>query len=225
MRYVIVVMLLLMVGCESTDETDQAALMTSIPLEFDPTEKYELASWWSNDEQLLHLDRTGFYRLYKGTNRYRGTAERGRWWQQSYAALWLEPYSERPQEPTRVSIRKSDDGFTIELRDLEEMKALDEPPAVLEDRLIGTWRGAFGRLTLGSDSRYVYSPAAPPRSTPAVVAGHQGDWRIEDKMLLLLPDSPATEPIALSVSATDETAVLRSSAGLLRRVAFVPVEG
>ena len=58
-----------------------------------------------------------------------------------------------------------------------------------------------------------------------MVAGHQGDWRIEDKMLLLLPDSPAMEPIALSVSATGETAVLRSSAGPLRRVTFVPVEG
>lgn len=225
MRYVIVVMLLLLVGCESTEETDQAAMMTSIPLQFDPTEKYVLAAWWSNDEQLLHLDRIGFYRLYKGTNRYRGTAERGRWWQHSYAALWLEPYSQLPQDPTRVSIRKSDDGFTIELRDLEEMKALDEPPAVLEDRLIGTWRGAFGRLTLGSDSRYAYSPAAPPQATPAVVAGHQGDWRIQDTMLLLLPDSPAMEPIALSVSATDETAGLRSSAGPLQRVAFVPVEG
>ncbi len=124
-----------------------------------------------------------------------------------------------------MSIRKSDDGFTIELRDLEAMKALDEPPAVLEDRLIGTWRGAFGRLTLGSDSRYVFSPSAPPQATPAVVAGHQGDWRIQDKMLLLLPDSPVMEPIALSVSATDETAVLRSSAGPLRRVALVPVDG
>ena len=225
MRFLIVVMLLLLVGCASNDEMDQAAVMTSIPLEFDPTEKYELAVWWSNDEQLLHLDRTGFYRLYEGTNRYRGTAERGRWWQHSYAALWLERYSQLRQEPARVSIRKSDDGFTIQMRDLEEMRALDGPLAVLEDRLIGTWRGAFGTLTLTGNSRYVYSPAAPPQATPAVVAGHQGNWRIQDKMLLLLPDSPAMEPIALSVSATNETAVLRSSAGLLRRVVFVPVEG
>ena len=224
MRYVSLVLVLL-IGCESQKQAPEAELVISTPLPFDPTEKYELAAWWSNDEQLLHLDRTGFYRLYEGTNRYRGTAERGRWWQHSYAALWLEPYSEQPQEPTRVSIRKSDDGFTIELRDLETMRALNEPPAVLEDRLIGTWRGAFGRLTLGRDSRYVYSPSPPPQATPAVVAGHQGDWRIQDKMLLLLPDSPAMEPIALSVSATNESAVLRSSAGLLQRVAFVPVEG
>lgn len=86
-------------------------------------------------------------------------------------------------------------------------------------------RGGFGTLTLTGDSRYVYSPSAPPQATPAVVAGHQGDWRIEDKMLLLLPDSPAMEPIALSVSTTNETAELRSSAGPLRRVTFVPVEG
>ena len=224
MRYLAVVLVLL-IGCESQEPTPEAEFVISTPLSFDPTEKYELAAWWSNDEQLLHLDRTGFYRLYQGTNRYRGTAERGRWWQQSYAALWLEPYSEQPQEPTRVSIRKSDDGFTVELRDLEAMKALDEPPTVLEDRLIGTWRGEFGTLTLTGNSRYVYSPSAPPQATPAVVAGHQGDWRIEDKMLLLLPDSPAMEPIALSVSATGETAVLRSSAGPLRRVAFAPVEG
>ncbi len=224
MRYLIVI-LVVFAGCETKKLTPEAELVISTPLPFDPTEKYELAAWWSNDEQLLHLARTGFYRLYEGTNRYRGTAERGRWWQQSYAALWLEPYSQLRQEPTRVSIRKSEDGFTIALRDLEEMRALDEPPAVLEDRLTGTWHGAFGRLTLASDSRYVFSPSPPPQVTPAVVAGHQGDWRIQDKMLLLLPDSPAMEPIALSVSATNETAVLRSSAGLLRRVAFVPVEG
>jgi len=105
-----------------------------------PTDDYELPQWWTNNEQLLHLHASGAYALYDGTNRYHRPIERGRWAQPGYAALWLEPYAELPREAARASISKSGPLFRLSYRSFAPMVGLEAPPAVLEDRLIGSWQ-------------------------------------------------------------------------------------
>src|SRR5262245_19414436 len=84
----------MLASCKSKQEkVREAEQLTPMPLEFDPTEKYELAHWWSNGQQLLRLDDNAAYAVYPDANRYARPIERGRWGQVSYAVLWLEPYT------------------------------------------------------------------------------------------------------------------------------------
>src|ERR1043165_6966216 len=80
-------------GCKSATEKQFEAeqIIIEPPLENDPTDPAKLARWWSNGSNLLLLDGSSAYTMFEGTNRYSKPIERGRWSQQSYAALWLEP--------------------------------------------------------------------------------------------------------------------------------------
>lgn len=217
MRYGFVVVLVpLLAGCTSTEQ-QEAQPVVAVPLELDPTDQYELASWWANGEQLLYLAESGFYALYEGTNRYRTPVERGKWWQLSYAALSLEPYAELRQPPTRVAIRKIAGERTLKVHELRPMLALDGPPQVLEDRLIGRWSGGLGTLRLDRDTRYVFSPRRALEGAAARLAAHRGTWRVAGDALRLQPDSPSMEPIELAVQDGDEAIVLTSPDGELRR--------
>ena len=88
----------LLAGCASTSKTDLEKADTPLPL--DPTDDIELAEWWTNGYHLLHLGGDGFYRLYAENNRYLEPLERGKWWQQSYATVWLETYDQLPVRPS-----------------------------------------------------------------------------------------------------------------------------
>ena len=205
-------------GCSSKEKEEAEPFPVSQPLAFDPTEQYELAAWWSNGEQLLFLGKGGFYAIYEGNNRYRAPVERGRWWQHSYAALWLEPYQELDAEATRVGISKVEGELVITVRGgSRPMSPLDGPPQVVEDRLIGVWQGALGRLRLDSDLRYTLSVPPDPQPRPAALAGHHGSWRVEGEALVLQPDSPSTLPLELALRRHDETIVLQSVEGVLRQ--------
>lgn len=209
-------------GCKSeADRRLEADLANPAPLPHDPTDKFKLARWWSNGEQLLRLDETSAYSLYDSQNRYAAPRERGRWWQQSYAVLWLEPYKRLKPESKRVAITRIDGRLAVEVPTLRPMFPIAAPPAAPEDKLIGQWRGAIGELRLGSDLRYSFAPATASanREPGAIIAGHSGNWSLSGGTLVLQPDSPAMQPLTFTVKPTDAGAILEHSAGALSAVA------
>ena len=207
---------LLVAGCEkpNTEKLKEAA---RTPLDFDPTETYDTPRWWTNGDELLFLDETGYYALYEGTNRYTQPSERGRWGQQNYAALWMEPYEEFPGTRIRASIRKIDDEFVLGLRSLDPMLSVEGPPLVIEDRLIGRWSGSLGSLELEADLRYVLRPRRELPQEPATLAGQGGKWKVSKRFLLLRPDSPGVPPSRLLIRDEDEIIILEAPAGSLVR--------
>ncbi len=209
-------------GCASSERAEQERkeqeLLNAVPLEFDPTDQYELAAWWTNGDQLLNLDVSGSYKLYEGTNRYRSPVERGRWWQQSYATLWLEPYAEPSRKTTRIVLRKVAGDLRLDVRDLNPMSELSGPPVVIEDRLTGGWTGPAGRLQLGGNLRYRFQRSAIEPSGPAVLGGEDGAWRVEANLLILEPDSATLAPTLMRILDTDGTINLETSGGRLARM-------
>jgi hypothetical protein len=203
-------------GCSSSRK--QAALASPSLLPLDPTQPQELAEWWSDGKHLLFLDPSGTYRLFEGTDRYHEPAERGRWWQQSYASLWLEPYERLGKRSSRVVIRKDGNGLALDVPAVGTLAPLGGPPAVIEDRLMGQWTGAPGELRLGQDLRYRLSPRAAS-GTVAALGGQQGVWTVEDDTLLLQPDSAGLSPTLIRIRQQDETIILELPSGSLTRSA------
>ncbi len=205
-------------GCSSGDKTQTASVKdVSTPLPLDPTQEVPVAEWWTNGRQLLHLDEDGYYKLYAANNRYHPAQEQGRWWRQSYATVWLEPYDQRPQEPTRIQLRREGELVVMYVRNFATMTALDEPPVVVEDRLFGRWMGGGGTLQLGTDLRYSYQPREAERVGPASLASQEGAWLVEDDLLVLKPDSAGQSPTLVRIRAEDETITLELAEGRLVR--------
>lgn len=215
MRHALVWILpLVLAGCSSKQKpVEPEPFAISTPLELDPTDEYDLPSWWTNGEALLHLAADGTYAMYEGINRYHDPVQRGRWWQHSYAAVWLEPYAELSDRKIRTSIRRIDEAFVLEAPGLEPMMALEGPPPVLEDRLLGRWRADFGTLRLDPDLRYVYSTATAGAPQPASLAGHDGAWSIENDSIILRPNSPGLPTMRVRIEQQDDTIVLETADG------------
>lgn len=195
-------------------EPAAVTIPTSTASRFDPTEAPALAEWWSNERQLLNLRPNGAYRLYEGLNRYRPPSEQGRWWRQTYATMWVQPYDVLTHQSTRVAIQKHDGEFQIAFRELAPMSPLDGPPPVVEDQLMGCWFGAGGSLTLDHGMRYRFvAPPAADVQSPAALAGQQGRWTVERDYLILSPDSAAVNQIVVRIEDEDGRLFLESDAG------------
>lgn len=224
MRYALMAALLVLTaiaGCASKDKTQEPVAISS-PLEFDPTEEYDLPKWWSNGKELLHLGEKGEYRRYAHNNRYHRPVERGRWSQLSYAALWLEPYTQGTLKAARATIGKENRLLVLKYRRLAPMIERELPPSVLEDRLIGGWRGAGGILRLGADLRYSLSLPPPQGARPATLGSQEGAWLLEGDTILLAPDSAALPPTTVRVRDEDDTITLEiSGAKMVRSVPAV----
>lgn len=206
------------VGCKSNEKVEPA--MVSTPLALDPTHEVVLAEWWTNGDQLLHLGDDGAYALFEGINRYRDPQERGQWSRINYAAVRLEPYAELPTKPARVSLTRVGGDVVLNVRDLDPMFPLEGAPVVIEDRLIGRWRGTLGTLWLGADMRYRFSPQAD-METPASIAAQQGAWSVEGAAILLRPDSLGQAPSRVRIAGGDEIVVLEMADGRLSRAGVV----
>ena len=229
MRFITIVNLSLLIGlmsplvsCKSEQEkAREVEHLTPGPLAFDPTEKYELARWWSNGKELLRLDDDAAYAVYPDMNRYSRPIERGRWNQQSYAVLWLEPYTRLRPEPQRVGITKIDGKLALQLPKREPMFAIEKPPTVVEDRLIGTWEGGgLGQLELRNDMRYTLSPMdgdSPRQGIPATRGGQGGRWSVSNHELILSPDAPDTQPTRLPLQVTDKELTIQAPGGAMRK--------
>lgn len=208
---------LLAAGCAPTGP-GQEAIEEPKPLPFDPTEQYTLARWWTDGRGLLDLAPDGAFTRYDSMDRYHEPIERGRWWQQSYAALWLEPYAELQSPRRRVSIIKIDGQIRLECGATVPLWSLPGAPEAIEDRLLGSWSGEPGRLRLLGNMRYdlrVRPQDGPPAA--AAIAGHSGTWRVVGEVLTLRPDSPAAAPMELEVWQGAGEIILASSAGRLLR--------
>lgn len=206
-------------GCSAQSQREERIVHR--PLDFDPTDEYELSRWWSNGRQLLRLDRSGSYTIYPSTNRYHAPEERGRWEQPSYAHLIFKPYRHGSTESRRIPLNKINDQIAIMLPGREPMFGIHQPPDVLEDELLGRWRGPDGKLSLSADLRYVFDPAEDVDSDAIVRLGrHHGSWTIQGEKLVLQPDSPRISPMTLNIDdgedEDDERLVLRSETGELR---------
>ncbi len=217
MRFLLSAVLIVIVGagCASDNKDRQDPLGVSTPLPLDPTDTYEIAEWWTNGKQLIELNETGFYRLYDGINRYRKPVERGQWSRRNYAALWIEPYAELPSEPARIPIRLVDGELELLVRNLQPMTALEVPPDVIEDHLIGSWSGDLGLLLLGADLRYSLIRNETRSSGPAALASEQGGWQVRDDFLVLQPDSRGIRTTVVRVVVSDDGMFLESPDGRL----------
>ncbi|MHC4081860.1 MAG: hypothetical protein ACYTFF_01545 [Planctomycetota bacterium] len=211
---VVCVLPLVAAGCKSQEQQEPVPA-GSTPLELDPTQDYELAAWWTNGKQLLHLGEAGVYALYQGVNRYRKPAERGHWSQQSYAAIRLEPYAELSQDATRGSIRRAGRRLMLDLPGMEPMLGLEDPPPVIEDRLLGRWTAEFGTLRLDDNLRYVYTLNPGRARPPAAVTKHGGRWRVEDDTIILRPDSAGVAPVLVRILETNGVISLEAPGGRL----------
>jgi hypothetical protein len=216
---VLAIAMFCLLGCGSGKDREQPEIMVSTPLEFDPTEQYELSRWWSNGTQLLRLDENAGYELFSTPNRYNKPVERGRWDQQSYAVLWLEPYSKLASQRKRVSITKRDGRLALLLPKLKPMFAIESPPAVIEDRLIGTWQGPIGELTLQSDLRYTLRPDHDDdgANQPAIRGVENGRWIVAASQLLLQPDAPGLQATRMSLTIDPKKVVINAPGGALSR--------
>jgi len=226
MRFLLSAVLIAIVGagCASDKKDKQDPLAFSTPLALDPTDSYEIAEWWTNGKHLLQLNETGVYRLYDGINRYRRPIERGQWSRRNYAALWIEPYAELPSEPARISIRRVGGKLELDVRGLQPMTALEMPPDVIEDHLIGGWSGDIGSLVLGGDLRYSFFRSQRRSSGPAELASEEGGWQVKDDFLVLQPDSRGIRPTVVRVHVNEDGMFLETSDGRLVPVPL-PFEG
>jgi hypothetical protein len=182
-------------ACETQPQADQPPEPPT-PLEIDPTERIELAQWWSNGAQLLRLDQAGSYSLYPDNNRYHEPLEVGRWRRGNYVTVWLDPYvtTGRPRPSSRGELRRVDGRLTLDIPasgprgSIDQLIELQRPPTVVEDRMIGEWSGEGGTLLLAADGRYRYSAPFGAGENLGRVAGHDGHWTIESGQVIFQPD-------------------------------------
>jgi len=211
---------LALIGCEQPPDRSEinyaSPAAVSTPLELDPTDKFEIGRWWTSGRELLRLDPDGAFRLYDTTNRYHPPRERGRWSQQSYALMWLEPYSMLPRERVRVGISRINGEIALSVPDLLPFFAIEQPPAVLEDSLFGMWRGPLGALQLDQTMRYNFSPDSDV-AADVTLAGHRGRWRLDSGQVQLTPDAMGLGPFTLTLITGDERLVLSTPEGGFER--------
>ncbi|MBL9121661.1 MAG: hypothetical protein JNL80_17270 [Phycisphaerae bacterium] len=174
----------------------------------DPERPFPVIGWWSNGAQMIELSPDGAYRLYDSANRYRKPLEVGRWNRQNHAAFWLEPYTMRKDDRTRVPLSVVDDQVVINVRKYKAMTFIETPPMVAEDLFLGLWAGEGGTLQLLPTMRYHYvAPRAAGESQPVVISSHRGEWRLREGRVELLPDSPSVAAMLLEPESVpvDET--------------------
>lgn len=198
-------------GCQSPEDKLPPRVVHT-PLEIDPMDRHEFTGWWSNGEELLRLNPDASYVLWPMQNRYRAPRERGRWSQQSYAVLRLEPYTRYRTDPHRVRIIKIEDEIGVQVPDMEPMRMISQPPMMPEDELFGTWRGDAGMLRLRDTMRYSFSPRAVKTDGPLVLAGHEGRWQLAEDVVVLHPDT-GREAIHLPLERRNGHHSLRYPAG------------
>jgi len=205
-------------SCQSEEQKREAALAElPTPLAHDPTDEFELSRWWTNGTHLLRLDANAYYTLYRGTNRYAIPLERGRWGQTSYAVLMLEPYDTLNAERIRVAISRIDGELALTIPKLEPMKAIDRPPTVIEDRLLGAWEGDIGVLRLNSDGTYSLTPNASAADQLVIIAGHDGTWSVIGSDVTLTPRTPGMKVIHMPFTINGDAASITSPEGPLVR--------
>jgi hypothetical protein len=189
-----------LVSCKSEQQKQEEAMWyMDTPLPHDPMDKDVLSQWWSNGKQLLRLQENHYYALYENNSRYGRQRERGRWDQDGYALLWLDPYNTIEPSSARVSITKIDGTLAVIIPGLEPMFALKGPPPSSEDQLIGAWHGSPGVLQLNPNMTYSLAPASGATVAGRPLAGHSGKWKLTAGEITLTPSTPSVPITSLTV--------------------------
>jgi hypothetical protein len=213
-------------GCTSKKER-HAEMMVQTPLALDPTDDIVISRWWSNGHELLLLETDGAYTILEGPGRTSAELERGRWSQQNYATLWLEPYSAQTSDRTRVQIARRGNGLALLVPRYADFMPVSSPPVTMEDRVVGRWLGSIGELRLMANHRYELVPAdrpgaaAAPGALPPVI--QRGTWNVAGDELLLLQEKSTAPPMNLKIVVDDKHVVLNApgapgSGGVLTQV-------
>jgi hypothetical protein len=209
---------LALAGCDSKKKR-HSEMMLQTPLELDPTEHHDFDGWWSNGREMLHLDVDAAYQFFATTNQYSQPIQRGRWSQQNYATLWLEPYSELTSSRVRVTVMKTDGQISISLPQRAPFSRINAPPPVLEDRLVGRWTGPVGNLNLTSTMRYTLAPEEKlVNGEPSgVIVGHRGTWALANQDLVLQPDAGAVQAMRWTVIVDGQDVWIDTPGGAMTR--------
>lgn len=204
-------------ACQSKEERLIPPPVVHTPLEIDPTAPPEAEGWWHNGRRLLRLSPDASYALWSGDNRYQVPDERGRWSQPSYAYVRLEPYDRRDTTARRLSFVRVGNEVALRLPDLEPFLPIDGPPPTPEDDLFGRWQGEAGILQLGPNLRYSFSSRTVTLDRPLILAGHDGQWRLDEGVLTLQPDTPGITPLRLPIRRDGEQTSLAFHGGDFHR--------
>ncbi len=217
----LVALIAILTSCRPTTKevlTYATPPVESTPLNHDPTEAFEIGRWWTNGIQLLRLDEERSFALFNTLNRYQPPQERGVWYQQSYAVMWLEPYSLLPHDPVRVAIKRIEGDIAIVIPKLAPMSPIEAPPVVVEDGLLGAWQAPYGSLIIRENRSYSFSPDSSDADANVPLVGHSGRWRLDGDQLLLRPDALAMRQMRLSLVVEEDDMRLESGEG-----AFTPI--
>ena len=205
-------------GCKSKKERHEE-MMIQTPLALDPTENIELSRWWTTGHELLLLETDGAYTILQGPGRTSAELERGRWSQQNYATLWLEPYSAQTSDRTRVHIAKRGSGLVLLVPRYEDFTPISSPPVTMEDRVVGRWLGSIGELRLMANHRYELVPADRPGAAAAPAPGalppviQRGTWSVAGDELSLQQDKSSALPMNMKIVVDDQHVVLNALGG------------
>jgi hypothetical protein len=205
---------ILLAACN--DESVLPEPVVETPLALDPSDDVQVAEWYTNGRELLHLYGDGRYALHGTMNRYETAIERGRWSKGGYAVIWLEPYTTQ-HERIRVSLNKVDTMIVLNVPKHGVMKPQDQPPTVLEDRVIGVWMGDPGTLRLTQDLQFEFTQKPSTAGATNNRYPTQGSWRVVGHDLELRPLSPAYETVLLKVNTTGDGLALVGLEGTFRR--------
>ncbi len=208
-------------GCESAEPASSETPTYVGPLPFDPTEEYELSEWWTNGQVMMRLRPTNQYMIYASMNRYEPPIQIGRWDQDSYAVIWLHPYTTRSPEPIRMRVRKIDDRIAVQLPGEAPMFGAAGPPRVAEDVVIGEWSDGVNRAKFFATLRYQWG-----RDTGDDIGDPvYGRWSVADDTVVILEPDENKAPIrTLELGEKDGAPYIENGERQMKRV-LRPVEG
>lgn len=107
-------------GCRAPEET---FTMRDRPVGVDPAYRVDVIGWWSNGQELLHIDRDGGYQLYADSALLDSPLQRGRWEHRTPSRLSLEPYTEIDTEPLNVQVMAVDNEYVLRMPGYADFRA------------------------------------------------------------------------------------------------------
>ena len=106
------------------------------------------------------------------------------------------------------------DELALNVPKLDPFFAIEEPPAVTEDAMFGTWYGPLGALRLTSAMRYSFMPDSI-QTAPIAIVGHKGSWHLSGggDIIKLTPDTMGLGPYELQLTDADDRLLLVTPEG------------
>jgi hypothetical protein len=183
------------------------------PLDFDPAHPEKVEGWWTNGQELMHLEPNGAYQMWLSQDRFATPAEVGAWRRSNYVLFDLESYRAKPGTRIRVELVKRDGVTCIARTGMAPLKRVSGPPRIFADDLLGAWVADKEQLVIMENGRYEYRRLG----VTSGISQHNGIWRTEGQSIFLGPDTAAVAAIRLDAEkASDGSWLLRGVGGVMR---------